>query len=247
MSRQFLVMRLEGPMLSYGGVAVDFRRPSNDFPGKSMLTGLLAQALGLHLYHDRHRIQRLQDRISYAARNEALTAHGNAELTDYQSATTNPDDAAWTTFGVPQVRTGDRNSIERALPRFLEYRTGLRTTVALTLEEPDELPTVEQLAHALIYPAKPLFLGRKSCPPSDMIARETPWAENALEALHQIPSASAADEDPVQWDGDATHPSATKLQELWTHDLRNWDHGVHTGRRLVNAGLQTPGAKEGKK
>jgi CRISPR system Cascade subunit CasD len=41
-----LLMRLEAPLMSFGTTAVDHRRPIQPWPAVSMLTGLLANALG---------------------------------------------------------------------------------------------------------------------------------------------------------------------------------------------------------
>ena len=42
----WLVLHLEAPLLAFGGVAIDQIGIIRDFPAASMLTGLLANALG---------------------------------------------------------------------------------------------------------------------------------------------------------------------------------------------------------
>ena len=43
---RWLVLRLEAPLLAFGGVAIDQVGVTRDYPAASMLTGLLASALG---------------------------------------------------------------------------------------------------------------------------------------------------------------------------------------------------------
>jgi len=43
-----LVLRLDAPMMSFGGVMVDQHGVIDRFPGVALLTGLIANALGWH-------------------------------------------------------------------------------------------------------------------------------------------------------------------------------------------------------
>ena len=43
---QHIVLTLEAPLMSFGREKIDQNRPTWDFPGLSMITGLLANALG---------------------------------------------------------------------------------------------------------------------------------------------------------------------------------------------------------
>ena len=63
----WLVLRLEAPLLAFGGVAIDQIGPTRDFPSASLLTGLLANALGWRRTEAAAH-QRLQDRLIFAAR-----------------------------------------------------------------------------------------------------------------------------------------------------------------------------------
>ena len=240
MSREFLILNLAGPLMSYGGVALDQTRPCNDFPTKSMITGLLSNALG---WDDRHldRSQRLQNRISMASRNEAIVPGGNQPLWELHTASLRADDLMWSPSGVPVGRRGSPKTYNSPVMRHTEYRTDLRTVVAIGLEPEDESPTASELAQALMYPKKVLFIGRKTCLPSEMIYLNIALADNHTEALHTVKSRSADPQDPVQWDGDENHHSVAKTGEQWMSDLRDWPNRVHTGRRMVNVGLMTKG------
>lgn len=67
--RRWLVLRLEAPLLAFGGVTIDHVGITRDFPAQSMLTGLLANALGWERTEwEKH--QALQDRLVFAARRD---------------------------------------------------------------------------------------------------------------------------------------------------------------------------------
>ena len=96
MSYRWLVLRLDAPLMAFGGVAVDQIGPVRDFPAASMLTGLIGNTLGWH-WSDRAAHQAMQDRLVFAARRERegmlLTDMQNAQL----SKTDKGLDDAWQT------------------------------------------------------------------------------------------------------------------------------------------------------
>ena len=80
---RWLILRLEAPLLAFGGVAIDHVGVTRDFPAQSMLTGLLANALGW-ARTDWEKHQALQDRLVFAARRDRVEDAG--PLTDTQNA-----------------------------------------------------------------------------------------------------------------------------------------------------------------
>ena len=115
---RFLLLRLEGPLLAFGGEVVDARGVIVDFPGRSMLTGLFANALGWHrTERDRH--ARLQERLLFAARIDRQGTH----LTDFQTAQLGAGDKGWTTRGRPEGRTGGANTRALAWMTFWARRS----------------------------------------------------------------------------------------------------------------------------
>src|SRR3954465_10821725 len=98
---QFLLLRLETPLLAFGGEAVDARGVIADFPAASMITGLLANALGFRR-SEGERLQRLQDRLIFAARID----RDGERITDFQTAQLGRNDLSWTTRGRPEGRAG---------------------------------------------------------------------------------------------------------------------------------------------
>ncbi|MBR2534853.1 MAG: type I-E CRISPR-associated protein Cas5/CasD [Hyphomicrobium sp.] len=68
-TRRWLVVRLEAPLVAFGGVIIDHIGVTFDFPALSALTGLFANALGYDRT-ERQAHQDLQDRLIFAARRE---------------------------------------------------------------------------------------------------------------------------------------------------------------------------------
>ena len=229
-----LIMRLESPLMAFGGETIDNLGVIRRFPSASMLTGLLANALGWRRI-ERERHQRLQDRLVFAARIDREPA-GGVRMTDFQTAAINNTEQSWTTRGRPEGRGG--GAYQNHL-RYRDYFADMRVTVALRLEPDGEEPTLDDLAQALREPARPLFIGRKPCLPSTPLYRETVHAGSTVAALVAVSIES--DGDPqgtvrVAWpDGegnDAIQPDNTYMLT----DQRNWGSSLHGGGRLVHEG-----------
>ena len=230
MSHRWLVVRLEAPLMAFGGVAVDQVGPTRDFPSASMLTGLFANALGLH-WSDRAVHQALQNRLIFGARREREPDAAGI-VTDTQNAHLNKADKGWTTFGAPEGRAGA--TYDAPHRRTRDYLADQTVRVVTRLDRADESPTLERLADALDRPTRPLFIGRKPCLPTcrlmdGWVEGETVYA--ALTALRETASFRAlwpAGEGPES--GDAVE----RITDL--ADLRNWGTGLHGGARRVVEG-----------
>jgi CRISPR system Cascade subunit CasD len=96
-----LILRLDGPLMSFGDRAIDELRPTRRLPTRSMLTGLLANALGYE-HREVEALAHLQDRLRFAAR---LDREGRG-LVDFQTAEITKRDPLWTTRGAPAERAG---------------------------------------------------------------------------------------------------------------------------------------------
>ena len=79
-----LILTLESPLMAFGGETIDNYGVIRPFPSASMITGLLANALGWRRI-ERQDHQRLQDRLVFAARIDRERA-GGSRLTDFQTA-----------------------------------------------------------------------------------------------------------------------------------------------------------------
>lgn len=225
-----LLLRLEAPLMAFGGETIDNFGIIRDFPALSMVTGLLANALGWRR-EEAVRHARLQERVIMGAR---LDRPG-ARIQDNQNARLGAKDAGWTTWGVPEGRAGGAATYESPHRRFRDYHVDLSLLVALRLKPADEQPTLDDLASALDHPARPLFIGRKPCLPSRRLFDGWEEGDSVLQVLRSVPVPDPVhDGARVQWpDGEGVLPG-DRMFDLC--DERNWTSGVHGGWRPIREG-----------
>jgi CRISPR system Cascade subunit CasD len=241
-----LVLQFDAPLVSFGAPSVDQHGVVQAFPALSMLTGLIANALG---WEHRHfaELDRLQDRLRYAVRTDR---RGEA-LIDYQTVDLGAEwmeseRAGWTTRGRIAERKGA--SGDTTHQRYRHYRADSLHTVALTLvgEEP---PSVETVAEAFRQPARPLFIGRKCCLPAAPLLVDVVERESLLTELALRPRMARADHGhlPVWWwQGDEGAAVVNESRVVAVTDERDWRNRVHVGRRLLSEGMvDPPEAKRG--
>ena len=236
MTRRWLVLRLQAPLMALGDVTIDHVAPTRDFPSTSMLTGLVANALGWH-WSERNAHQALQDRLIFGARRD----REGTTLSDIQNAKLNKTDRGWTTHGNPEGRKGA--TFDAPHRRQREYFADAALRVVLSLQPEHNRPTLDEVAAAFDKPARPLFLGRKSCLIAAPILEESParWvdAPTAYSALSAIPG-----ETPTlraQWPvghGPKIGESVDCIRDV--ADMRNWLTGLHGGSRRVIEGWVKP-------
>ena len=232
---QHLIIRLEAPLMAFGGETIDNYGVIRRFPAASMLTGLFANALGWRrIERDRH--QRLQNRIIFAARIDREPA-GGLRMTDFQTAQLGRNDRGWTTRGVPEGRAGGANTYNAPHLRYRDYFADMRATVALRLATEDEEPTLQRLADALNEPARPLFIGRKPCLPSVPLYAGLRDADSALDALIDTPI-DTPDSPSVHmlWQNGESSDKVRLVNTYMLTDERSWRSGLHGGGRLVHEG-----------
>jgi CRISPR system Cascade subunit CasD len=232
MTVEHLLLRLEAPLMSFGTTAVDHRRPVQAWPAVSMLTGLLANALGWQR-SDTQALDALQARIRWAAR---LDRAGTA-LNDFQTAQLSKSDRGWTTRGVVEERGGGDESYRSPHLRSRDYRADASVLVALRLEPAHLFPTLQELAKALDRPMRPLFLGRKGCPPATRIAQGLVMAEDVVAAVRAAPALDdgVRPERATVYFNDGAAASANRgaYRVHDTTDERRFALDVHAGRQQV--------------
>ncbi|MBT3072121.1 type I-E CRISPR-associated protein Cas5/CasD [Rhodomicrobium sp. Az07] len=232
--KRWLVLRLQAPLLAFGGVAIDHVGITRDFPALSMLTGLLANVLGWERTEwQKH--QALQDRLIFAAR---LDRDETGLLTDTQNARLEKNDKGWTTWGKLEGRDGASYGAPHRRRR--EYHMDACILVALRLEPDAATPDLDTLAAALDRPARPIFIGRKPCLPSTPLL----WRADvkAFDAHAALTLATADSKSPAKamraiWplgEGPEEGDKVTRILDL--PDLRNWRTGLHGGTRKVVEG-----------
>ena len=240
-----LILNLEAPLMAFGGETIDNYGVVRPFPSASMLTGLLANALGWRRVEaERH--QQLQDRLVFAARIDR-TPYGGLRMRDYQTALLFQDDRGWTTRGQPEGR--ETSPTYRAAPgetrksltqqRYRDYWADMRVTVALRLNPEADDPTLDRLAAALQEPVRPLFIGRKPCLPSAPLFADFRDGDTALAALLAWP---LREDDGIESTLAALWPKREGVEDIeairfyMLTDQRNWISGLHGGGRAVCEG-----------
>ncbi|GAB1378282.1 type I-E CRISPR-associated protein Cas5/CasD [Pararhodobacter aggregans] len=218
MSQRWLHLRLNAPLMAFGGVAIDHVGPTRDFPSASALTGLFANALGWQRTQSAAH-QALQDRLEFGA----LIAHQGYLLTDTQNAKLEGNDRGWTTWGRPDERAGA--TYDSPHRRRRDYLADHDCRVVLRLT-PGDGPELSDLAAALDRPARPLFIGRKPCLPSAPLFAG--WAEG-----NDARAALAA----LGLPGRAIWPQTGDTAGQDIADLRNWISGLHGGSRRICEGV----------
>jgi CRISPR system Cascade subunit CasD len=109
-----------------------------------------------------------------------------------------------------------------------EYWSDAAVTVAVSLPE----CRIDAMASALREPARALFLGRVSCPPSRPILAGEIDAEDVLKALERWPTDNGCTTTmAVQWPdhlGGRRQSNAALVT-----DRKDWQNRVHVGSRRV--------------
>lgn len=224
-----LLLRLEGPLMAFGGETIDNLGVIRDFPAQSMLTGLIANALGWRR-EDATAHERLQARLVFGARLD----RAGTRFTDFQTAELRKDDAGWTTSGQPEGRAGGEGTYKGQHLRYRDYHADAAVLVALRLEPADEAPTLDTVADALQRPARPLFLGRKPCLPASPLFAGWIDAPDVLTALRDAAPLAGNARPRVLWPaGEGELPGSHRVELC---DERNWTSGVHGGWRPVCEG-----------
>ncbi len=239
-----LLLRLDAPLMSFGGVVVDERGVTEPFPGRSMLTGLLGNALGYD-HRDAAALRRLQDRLRHAARCD----RPGSLLIDFQTVDLGQRflTEAWSTRGSVVSRRGGSAGTGTHIRRRHFWADAV-FTVALLLDPEADEPSLARCAAALAEPERPLFLGRKPCLPSLPLVLDLVRSDSLHEALRRAPlSERAVSGGPWKawWpEVDEPPPPAGKGRLFPISDERDWANQIHTGRRFVWEGRIEAGELE---
>lgn len=237
LAMRHLVLRLEAPLMAFGGETIDNLGIIRPFPAVSMITGLFANALGWRRV-DQARHQGLQDRVVFAARIDREPA-GGGRMTDFQSAAITNSDRSWTTHGTPEGRGGGTYT---NWLRYRDYYADMSVAVVLRLRPDDTPPMLDDLGEALQEPKRPLFIGRKPCLPSVPLFEGYVEGNTTLQAILNVPLTNPQEADEsvkLLWpthDGIPDESVSITRPGYMLTDQRNWISGLHGGGRRVSEG-----------
>lgn len=236
MGEDVVVLCLSGPMMAFGAPMIDNYNRVSDFPGIAMLTGLIANALGWH-HRDHEKLNLLQSNLRYAA----LRDRAGEEIIDYQTVDLSQDHmtgTGWVTHDRGAGSSGKGTHI-----RYRHYKVNARCFVALTIPPHKGLPSMDDVEKALKHPARPLFLGRKTCLPSSRIFHMRIQGKNLVDVLKSIDRETGdellpSDSLPVVMVCDESLAAHLRFpQARISVDGRDWKHQHHIGERQVWVGV----------
>ena len=199
-----LLLRLAAPLQAWGSDSKFETRKTNREPTKSGVIGLLAAALGLRRDESEAQARLAQLRFGVRVEREGQL------LVDYHIA-----------------KTQDQKT------SYVTYRHYLQDAVFLAGIESEDTALLQQLQQALLYPAFPLYLGRRSCPPAlplclglrqgslqEVLQTEPPLCPGklcrmVLDADPQEPGAAVQRDVPVSFDPHHRQYGYRSARELW--------------------------------
>lgn len=182
---RFLILRLDGPMQAWGTHTYEDYRPSNLFPTRSALVGLLGACLGIDR-DDRQSLDRLGQGLDFTVRVDRMAwrperSEGHCQvkktsvkMTDYHT--------------VLEARRANRSPKPgETIETRREYLFDASFTVTVG-ERGETAFGLDRIAAALKKPVYTPFLGRRSCPITrPLFFEEWQDAANGKEALEKTP------------------------------------------------------------
>lgn len=168
--RQHLILKLQGPLQSWGKHSFEGLRPSEAFPGRSALLGLLGACLGIDR-DDRTNQKALASSVAFAVRIDQRE-YQPQKMTDYHTV----KDARIDYQGLKSHET---------IQTWREYWQDAVYTVAIW-NLPGATISLEQLKGAVQKPVFTPVLGRRSCPITRPLFEAVQEANTALAALAHV-------------------------------------------------------------
>lgn len=181
----YLIIRLYGPLASWGEIAVGESRHSSVHPSRSALLGLLGAALGVRRDDDAG-----QAALWAGYRFGVKLLSAGTPLRDYQTVQAPPQSRKMN-YLTRRQELADRDQLGTLLSAR-EYRCDSLALVAI-----EALPAAPQglpaLSDALKQPRFPPYLGRRSCPLALPLDPKIVQGKTLREALDSTPQHSLVD------------------------------------------------------
>ncbi|MEU8271823.1 type I-E CRISPR-associated protein Cas5/CasD [Sphaerisporangium sp. NPDC049002] len=175
-----LVLRLAGPMQSWGEHSAFTQRDSLRFPTRSGLIGLLASAEGV----SRGRSLQPYEALRFTIRID----RPGVQMVDFHTI------GGGLPRGVPRPDGTQRPRDTATMVTRRQYLSDAVFTVAI--EGPEQ--RLDELAHALRWPHWQLYLGRRSCPPDQpLLLRQVDDPVTDLETRVPLARRLRGDDKPV--------------------------------------------------
>ncbi|NUP89199.1 MAG: type I-E CRISPR-associated protein Cas5/CasD [Candidatus Sumerlaeia bacterium] len=228
-------LRLEGPLQAWGDTSKFVIRRSMEAPTKSGVIGLICCAMGLSREAARKRLPKF-NALAMAARID----RPGTRWWDYHTVGAG--------IGMTTAGGGTKTGAQGTLITRREYLADASFLVALQ----GDAELIGKVHKALVSPKWPLFLGRKSCPPSLPILakpREGETWTNPMECVDLLSALKAVPWRPrlndkerpaggrcgclVEWGASEGEPEAPESAEVWYDVPFSFDPPVHHARFVL--------------
>ncbi|MEN8168736.1 MAG: type I-E CRISPR-associated protein Cas5/CasD [Pseudomonadota bacterium] len=166
----FLILKLRGPMQAWGTHSYEDYRPSNAFPTRSGVVGLLGACLGIDRA-DRKAIAELSGGMRMAVRADRCPDVTPTVLTDFHT--------------VMDARKVDGKVNPNPVVSRREYLCDASFTVALGFHA-ETAWQLEQVKSAVMRPIYTPFLGRRSCALARPLYEGEVEAESLVDAIARV-------------------------------------------------------------
>ena len=244
--QNYLILRLDAPLMSFGAPVVDNFGYTEHFVSLSSLVGLLANAM-CYDHSDAEKLTSLQERLIFAQRCD----RPGESLRDFQTVALGQkfllNENSWTTWGSLDKRKGGKAAQKGTHIRYRDYLADAIYTLTVGLSDKSTSPTLDDLSSALDKPARPLFIGRKPCIPATPLLIDTIMANSPLDALLKVPRinpnrSGLSDDEGLScwWSANDGGPEPKHFREFTVTDQRDWHNQIHSGQRKIRQGLIYP-------
>ena len=224
-----VLLRLEGPLQAWGDNSKFVIRRTAEAPTKSGVLGLICCAMGLSRHEARNRLPELNELLMGVRVDRPGTRWWDYHTVGAKIGILKADGK-----GIKRTGGGKEDPIETLITRR-EYLCDASFLVALQ----GDSQQIGAVHRALKSPAWPVFLGRKSCPPTTpVLAGEPAYCADLREALQAQPwrRRCEKDEQPeegrvpglIEWR--ASEAEAPADAEVWYDAPVYFDPPVHNPR-----------------
>ena len=214
----YLILRLDGPLQAWGTHTFEDFRPSNLFPTRSGLLGLLGACLGIE--RDNHTdLEQLASSVEFTVRIDQTVCRPGVEEPVPKTAIKLPD-----FHTVLDARKVDGTVNKNPVISRREYLFDAAFTVAVG-QKPNATITLSSIAEALRRPCFTPVLGRRACPiTSPLLNGKSFEASNPIAALAEVRPVGGL----IYAEGDCV-----SLQPIWIRDVPMQGHQRRFATRLV--------------
>lgn len=216
---RYLIVRLDGPMQAWGTHTFEDFRPSNLFPTRSGLLGLLGACLGIDR-DNRTDLGQLASSVEFTVRVDESVCRPGVEEKIAKAAIKLPD-----FHTVLDARKVDGTVNKNPVISRREYLYDVAFTVAVG-QKPKATIALSSIAEALSQPCFTPVLGRRACPITRPLLDGKPFeASNPIAALAEVLPVGGL----IYAEGDC----ASSQQPIWIRDVPMQGHQRQFATRPV--------------